>query len=89
MTPDNREELRVSVQYAVNHASATMLWNMQPVWRTEILCSLKKIIIGGRGTHNHGTSSHFHKTADYVGFSAGEGIYNVLFIIICLIFAEY
>lgn len=48
-----------------------------------------------RGKHTHGTSSHFYikrrekKNADYVGFSVGVGIYNVLFIIICLIFAEY
>lgn len=42
-----------------------------------------------KGKHTHGTSSHFHKTADYAGFSAGVGIYNVLFLIICLIFAEY
>lgn len=46
------------------------------------------------GKHTRGTSSHFHqkkkkKTADNVGSSAGVGIYNVLFIIICLIFAEY
>lgn len=42
-----------------------------------------------RGKHTHGTSSHLHKTEDYVGFSAGVGIYNVLFLIISLIFAEY
>lgn len=29
------------------------------------------------------------KPADYGGFSAGVGIYNVLLIIICLIFPEY
>lgn len=29
------------------------------------------------------------KPRDYVGFTAGVGIYNVLFLIICLIFMEY
>lgn len=73
------------MQYAVNHASATILLNMQPACRNRNTVWLKKR--GGKLTH--GTSSHFHKTADYVGFSAGVGIYNVLFLIICLIFAEY
>lgn len=32
---------------------------------------------------------HISTKPDYDGFSAGVGIYNVLLIIICLIFAEY
>lgn len=32
---------------------------------------------------------HISTKPDYGGFSAGVGIYNVLLIIICLIFAEY
>lgn len=29
------------------------------------------------------------KPRDYAGFTAGVGIYNVLFLIICLILVEY
>lgn len=61
-----------------------MFMNMKPDCWTENSVDTKR-----NGKHTHGTRSHFHKTADYVGFSAGVGIYNVLYIIVCLIFSDY
>lgn len=34
------------------------------------------------------TSSRLHKPADYVGFTIGVGIYNLMSVIICLILTE-